>query len=352
MTLRQLLLILASVAVTGVLGLVALFAGLSWLMGPLPGEPLASDQRAFRACATAFGPLYRRTGAIAFVGTGRALEIRLPGETVSPAELLRRFPDAGPALDALRGAEPVCTSFLILPDFGSLSVVWLRDERIGGMGSMGIGRQPVLKPFHFDTDYIADDYLDDTVNTQYWSADAALLDHFDATPVGERERGEVLAPLSNEEAQAALAAPRYVRNEEYNTRGFEFATPLARVTKTAVRTIQRVKPVTPDLATSEVVARLVDVYAPSETWDYEESFRPDPLTEIFILPRGTEGGRPIAPVRLLPLDPEEQRMMMLPAGPAFLAQFRLDHFRHGDEVEFRYGSGRTKRREIYLNGVR
>jgi hypothetical protein len=157
--------------------------------------------------------------------------------------------------------------------------------------------------------------------------------------------------LSNEEAQAELAAPRYIRGEEYNTRGLEFATPLVRVTKFAVRTMHCVKPVTPDLATPEVVAPLVDVYAPSDTWG-EESFQPDPFAEISILPKGTEGGRPIAPVRLAPLDPEEQRMMMLAAGPAFLAQFRLEHFRHGDEIEFRYESGRTKRREIYLNGVR
>jgi hypothetical protein len=45
-------------------------------------------------------------------------------------------------------------------------------------------------------------------------------------------------------------------------------------------------------------------------------------------------------------------MMMLASGPALLAQFRLEDFRHGDEIEFRYKSGRTKRREIYLNGVR
>jgi hypothetical protein len=356
MSLRRVLLLAGKLAAGGVALLcvvtVLFYAILYFSMGPLPGEPLASDQRAFSACAQAHGALQRRTGALAFVGTQRPLAIRLPGETLSPAEVLHRFPDAEPALDGVRGAESVCTSFLVLPSYGSLSVVWAMDGRIGGMGEMGVGGDPVLRPFQFETDYIADDYREDTVHTQYWSSDAALLDDFDTTPTAEKARGEVLPTLWKEEAQAALAAPPYTHKSECNTRGFRFTTPLARVARTALRAIQRLKPVTAELATPDVVAPLVDVYAPSEHWDLQGAVEPDPSIEIVILQSGIGEKRRIPPVRMAPLDPDEQRMMMLPSGPVFLVQFRLEDFRHGDEIEFRYRSGRTKHREIYLNGVR
>jgi hypothetical protein len=321
------------------------------VLKPSPGPELRRDQAAYHTGAMAFGRLAARTGAIGYVGTNGPLRIRLPGETVSPDALLLRFPDADLDVDAIRRGHQRCESFIKL-SYHSLCVTWHQGTRIGGTASKGgYTNEAVLRQFRFETEYIADDYNDDAVTIQYWSSEQELVDRFDARGRSELGGGEVVPALTEADSKAALDLAANYMGAHYNTSGFRFDTPFSRLGKAGRDAIRRFQPVTSAISQRETTKAAIDVFANVETWGNATLEPKDRPTEVVLLPRNAADERVIRPISRLTRDGQPLSNKEVPAD-GFVAQFALEDFRHGDWVEFRYESGRTKRREIILDGVR
>ena len=93
------------------------------------------------------------------------------------------------------------------------------------------------------------------------------------------------------------------------------------------------------------------MFANAETWGDATLEPKDVPTEVVLLPRDAADDRVVRPIVRSTRDGQPLSNNEVPAD-GFVAQFALEDFRHGDRLEFRYKSGRTKRREIILDGVR
>lgn len=302
-----------------------------------PATQRAQDQ--WHMAGEAVGRLNSRTGARGFVRDERGLRIRLHEQTLPVTAFLERFPLAAAEVEQVTAASAVCMAYFPIGKNHSVCVQWRRDDRVGGLtGRQGL-QQAGVDRYRPVVEWLGGD--DDLVQVVGWSADAALLDDWEAlvpfvsAPAGGRVRAETAV-------DARVMCTRPTRNGSlprgsfFNTAGFAFSTPCSRVGL--------------EKMAGEVLRPVVDVQV-AAAWDVGALPQQlDMLKAVFICESEQHCTTPISPLRI-ERDRSTLERRLHGLADTVIAEFAIAEFRHGRTIVFSYDSGRTKSRTIALNGV-
>ncbi|HTV00199.1 MAG TPA: hypothetical protein VMF13_06665 [Luteitalea sp.] len=330
--------------------------GMSAMFGvPPPPRHLRRDDARQTDAVHRFIQLHWRSGVLAYRVVDGDMLFRLPGETLTTAQMQARFPDLLAELAYVR-ASASCRALIVIDERRHLCVRWERAGRVGGLTDWYTGDNATALPsYGFG---VATPVLDwEWIRTRYWSANRQLLDDWEHLPAFQDMPpvGSVVAPLEVRTLEAEwppLLSRRYYG--AYNTTGFNFSTALSRATADYVR-LQRAefdaRPSVHDIQPAllepyiEIIATAMDRRAPA---DRRTSPRVvDEPVDIDILPPPDEGDRVLSPQHLSVRTDNHAA-----GGRGLVATFDHRVFKQGWHVRIRYSSGRTAIRTISLNGVR
>ena len=316
-----------------------------------PTPRMLLDEEQHRAGARAFGLLRAETGATGMRLAGDDFLVRLPGETLTLAQMRVRFPDAVEELDAAKRSTWICSAYFFVDDWDAVCVQWSRGGRVGGLKGIGRGEPYLRALYHFDTEYLANTY--DGLTVQYWSADGSLLRDWERLgPFQEAPKGDAVAPASAADIRAALS-DRTRRGDYgyYNTDGFPFSTPYSRVSAWWKRRPQLMRESTLEDVPASIREPVIEVLVSPDVVGPFAGPRTklDAPVNVQIIDADQATVRAIAPRRIIR---EHESIYQGSRGDPFVAEFSLQEFRHGRTIETTFASGTVRRRIIKLNGIR
>ncbi len=251
-----------------------------------------------------------------------------------------QFPDALAQIERLNAAADICMALYPVTDQHPLCVQWRRDGRVGGLTGRASLHTPRFAQYNPIMTVPAGH--NDLLLTLVWSADAALLDDWEASarlappPPDGRVRMETLL-VSRESCTQPMRNGELPPDTYYSAAGFSFSTPCSRAGL--------------DETAGSLPRPVVDVLVRKIAWDPDAAPTAyDDPADVHLVDETGPPAKIIRPVRVL-RDPLTLATRFYTVPDALIAEFDLADFRHGRTIVLTYASGRTVRRTIALNGV-